>query len=386
MNLRTIFHSLLVLSLFVAGCSNDAEILSVELSSAMESNVLKFDNDGGTGIIHYSLTNAPSGTSVKAKCEADWIINLTVEKDILFSVLPNDDDARSTEIIVSYEDQSFKVTIEQSAKAYVYDITFTSASRTPQVGLHPDNYIYIKMSDEATNAKFQALLLGAEDENILVAGLYNDTLSNVDSSVSKLTINGQQINFKDCFNSFVVEGDLSNYSIVAKFTDNDDQQYRIRFNGVISGMDEYINHYPETDVSMEATAIMGVYNGRYPSNTYRYNIFLSDKGFTEAGGLIAGGRYCNLDLYGLEIVADEEGYYTIPAGTYTINEEFYKEDWSLRPDHSSYIVVNADLTGYYTYCIFDSATVIVTQDCIRLDATCGNITYTAIYNGVPRFK
>ena len=386
MKLRSIFHLLLVLSLIAVGCSNEAEVQSVELSSAMESNVLKFDNEGGTGIIHYSLTNAPSGASVKTICEADWIANLKIEDDILFSVLPNDDAARSTEIVVSYENQSFKVTIEQSAKDYVCDITFSSASRTPQVGLHPDNYIYIKMNDEATNAKFQALLLGAEDENVLVAGLYNDNLSNVDSSVSKLTINGQQINFKDCFNSFVVEGDVSNYSIVAKFTDCYDQQYRIRFNGVIDGMDEYINHYPEADVAMEATALMGVYNGRYPSNTYRYNIFLSDKGFTEAGGLMAGGRYFNLDLYGLEIVADEEGYYTIPAGTYTINEEFYKEDWSLHPDHSSYIVVNTDLTGYYTYCIFDSATVIVTEDSIRIEAINGNIAYTAIYNGAPRFK
>lgn len=156
--------------------------------------------------------------------------------------------------------------------------------------------------------------------------------------------------------------------------------------GVIEGMGEYINHYPETDVTMEATAFAGVYKGQYPSNTFNYNIFLSDKGFTETDGLMAGGRYYNLDLYGLEIVTDDEGYYTIPVGTYTINEEFYRVDWSLRPNHSSYIVVNADLTGYYTYCQFDSATVVVTEDSIRLEAKSGNITYTATYNGVPKFK
>lgn len=227
------------------------------------------------------------------------------------------------------------------------------------MGLHLDDYIYIKMSDEAANAKFQALLLGAEDENILVSGLYNDDLPNVDTSVSKLTIDGRQISFKNCLNSFVVEGDVNNYSIVAKFTDSDDQQYRIRFSGVIDGMGEYINHYPETDVTMEATAIASVYKGQYPSNTFNYNIFLSDNGFTEIAGLMASGRYYNLDLYGLETVVDDEGYYTILVGTYTINEEFYRVDWSLRPNHSSYIVVNADLTGYYTYCQFDSATVVV---------------------------
>ena len=386
MKIRIFFYLLLALPLFDVGCSNDPVVQNVLLSSAMESDILEFDNEGGTGIIFYSLTDAPDGATVEADCEADWIANLTVGKSILFSVLPNDDAARSAKIVVCYEDQSFTVTIEQSAKAYVCDVTFTSASRIPQVGLHPDNYIYIKMSDEAANASFQALLLGAENENILVAGLYDDTLSNVDSSVSKLTINGQQINFKDCLNSFVVEGDVSNYTIVAKFTDYDGQQYRIRFNGVIDGMEEYINHYPERDVTMEATAIMGTYKGQYPSNTYRYNIYLSDKGFTEAGGLMAGGRYYNLDLYGLEIVADDEGYFSIPVGTYTVNEEFYREDWSLRPNHSAYIVVNADLTGYYTYCIFDSATVIVTEDSIRLEATSGNITYTATYNGAPKFN
>lgn len=62
---------------------------------------------------------------MEVTCEADWIVNLTLGKNILFTVLPNDAAARITEIVVSYEDQSFKVTIEQSAKAYVYDVTFS---------------------------------------------------------------------------------------------------------------------------------------------------------------------------------------------------------------------------------------------------------------------
>jgi hypothetical protein len=50
----------------------------------------------------------------------------------------------------------------------------------------------------------------------------------------------------------------------------------------------------------------------------------------EAGGLMASGRYCYLDLYDLDTVVDEEGCHTIPVGTYTINEKFHSEDWNIR--------------------------------------------------------
>ena len=385
MKLRNLFYLLLTLPLFVVGCNNDPDVQRVELVSTMESDILEFDIDGGTGIITYSLLNAPKDAVVEATCEADWIANLTVGTNVMFKVLPNDDAARSAEIVVSYKDQSFTVIVDQSAQTYVHDVSFTSAYRISLVGSYPDNYIYIAMINEEANAQFTVLLLVDENENILTAGVYDDNSSNIIASVSALSINGSEISFESCINSIVVEGDITNYSIVAKFTDAQNQKYRIRFNGVIDEMGENINHYPETDVTMVANEIYGMYYEQMFSNTYNYSLYLSDLGFTDDIQFIGNGQYFSVDLYGIEPVIDEEGYLFIPAGTYTANQNFEEEDWSICANYSQYFIVNENVTGYYTYCRFDSATVVVTENSISLVATSGDITFTATYNGEPKY-
>lgn len=383
MKLRNLFYLLLALPLFAAGCSNDPDVQNVVvLSSTLESDTLSFDTDGGVGVITYALTNAPKDAVVEATCEADWVTKLSVDTNIIFEVLPNDDAARSTEIVVSYENQSFAVKIEQTAQEYVKDVSFTSALRVPLVGLYPDNYIYIIMTDEDAGTQFEAMLIG--EENVLTAGVYDDTNCNVVTYVSSLTINDQAINFESYLNSFVVEGDVDNYSIVAKFTDADNNQYRVRFNGVIDGMSEHVNHTPEAGVTMNVTDIFGIYYEQKYSNTFNYNVYLSDTGF-EDGNLMAGGKYFSLDLYGIEPVIDEEGYLIVPAGTYTVNANYIDEDWSICSDYTSYLVVNADASGYYTYCTLDSATVVVTENSIYMEATAGDMKHTATYNGEPKF-
>lgn len=385
MRLRNLLYLLLALPLFAVGCNNDSDGHGALLSSTMKSDTLKFGTQGGVGIITYSLTNAPRGATVEATCEADWITNLTVDSNILFSVLPNEDGDRSTEIVVSYKEQSFKVTIEQRAQAYVYDITFTSASRLPLVGIYPDNCILVEMSDEATNATLDVMFVCAQNEHILVAGEYNDTIGNILAYFNTFYIDDERINFENYLNYIVVEGDINNYSIDAKFIDADNNQYRFRFNGVIDEMGENINHIPEEDVTMVATEILGTYYEQKYSNTYNYSIDITDTGFSETGDYLKGGRYYTIDLYGIEPVIDEEGYLTIPAGTYTANPNYYDEDWSICTDYSAYTVVNTDFATYYTYCPFDTATVTVTENSLHMEATTGDVKHTATYNGPVKF-
>lgn len=126
MKLRNLFCLLLALPMLAVGCSNEPDAQDVVLSSTMESDIMKFDADGGGGVITYVLKNASEGASVEVACEADWVVNLKVGKEVSFSVLPNEGDSRATEIVVSYKGQSFKVSVEQAARERVYDHTFNA--------------------------------------------------------------------------------------------------------------------------------------------------------------------------------------------------------------------------------------------------------------------
>ena len=385
MKLQKFFLFILALPLFVAGCNNDPDVTSAKLSLTLASDIMSFNADGGTGIITYSLTNAPKDAKVEATCDAYWISNIKVGTNIIFSVLPNEDMARSAEIVVSYKEESFTVTIDQESRQYVQDITFTSAARIPLVGQYPDNYFYILLSNDDNTADLMLMLIGKSTENVLSAGTYDDSNDTTFGAYNMFYTDDEEITFKSFINTIIVEGDINNYSIVAKFTDADKNQYRFRFNGLIEYMAESINHFTCEDVTMEAKAIDGIYYEQEFSNTFNYTIYLSDLGFADNGDLLANGTYFNIDLYGEEPVIDAEGYLIVPAGTYTINPNYEYVDWTISPDYSSYGIINEYGTGYYSFARFDTATVTITENSVHVEATIGSATYTATYNGAPKF-
>lgn len=103
---------------FVA-CSDDedpqvAPTGDPELKLTSES-VMNFAADGGKGTITYSLKNKVDGVEPTATCAADWVSDLKVGAAVTFAVAANEaEDAREADIVVSYDDQSFKVTIKQA--------------------------------------------------------------------------------------------------------------------------------------------------------------------------------------------------------------------------------------------------------------------------------
>lgn len=120
MKLKNLFYLLLALPLAFASCSDilgdEKEPAKKPTLSVTSSLTQEFDAEGGTGIIKYSLENAPEGAQVSATCEAEWITNITVTSNILFEVAANDGEAREAKIVVSYEEQAIEVSVAQAAK------------------------------------------------------------------------------------------------------------------------------------------------------------------------------------------------------------------------------------------------------------------------------
>lgn len=121
--MRKLFYLLLCLPLAFAACTekqNDPEPIPTPKDPVLtltSKDVMEIKADGGNGIITYTLENAVEGVELTAECEADWVENLTVGDNIVFSVPANEGDARETTVVVAYgETQSFNVTVKQAAK------------------------------------------------------------------------------------------------------------------------------------------------------------------------------------------------------------------------------------------------------------------------------
>lgn len=384
--MRKFIYLLLALPLFIAGCSNDHEVVVPEnLTITLPSDNLIFTAEGGVGAIGYTIANAPEDARVEVTCDADWVENIKVSSNIVFSVSPNDDADRIAQMVISYKDQSFTVEIKQEGRAYIHDITFSTAIRLPVVGSLPDNYCYITLSDDSHASLAKLMFIVQEDEIILNAGTYCDSLSNIEASLNVLYIDEDTpLPLESCEATIDVEGDINGYNIDAKFVDAEGKRYRLRFSGVIKDMADACNHLTSEPTTLEAGFVDGVYYALKYSSTFNYTIYLSDVGAID-GAFIGNGKYYMLDLYGVVPEFDDEGYLIIPPGTYTFDPESSAYEMSIARAYSAYFVVNEACTGYYAYGLYDDATLVVTDNGITLDATILGAKHTVTYNGVPKF-
>ena len=91
------------------------DVVTFKLTSA--ANV-SFAAEGGEGVITYELTNATDLTPLKAEAADAWVTINTVGAEIAYSVAANAlNEARTTTIVISYNDLSGEVTIKQEAAA-----------------------------------------------------------------------------------------------------------------------------------------------------------------------------------------------------------------------------------------------------------------------------
>lgn len=149
MKLKNLFYLLLALPLAFASCSDilgdEKEPAKTPKLTVTSSQTVEFEADGGSGIITYTLENAPEGAQVSATCEADWVSDLTVGAMITYKVSKNDGDARDTKIVVSYEQQVVEVSLTQAAKP---------ASTAPKFTLTSSNVIEVTYEQAAKSIEF----------------------------------------------------------------------------------------------------------------------------------------------------------------------------------------------------------------------------------------
>ena len=173
MKLRNFFYLLLALPLFIAGCTENEAVdqtatKEVNLTLSSETT-LTFEAEGGKGTIAYKLENAPEGEVPTASCDAEWVANITVAETVTFDVVANEGAARSTKVVVSYEDKYFEVAVDQAAyepvvtEEYLYDETLAYAERIDISSYgYPLNYFFLYFYTEDGNILLGSVIVGAE--------------------------------------------------------------------------------------------------------------------------------------------------------------------------------------------------------------------------------
>lgn len=121
MKLRNLFYALLALPLVFAACEElggEATPSAVQFTVTSELTA-EFKATAGTGAIFYTLTNAPEDARPTATCADEWVNNFNVTASMItYKVSANTEEAaRTTEIVVSYKEQEYKIAVSQEGKA-----------------------------------------------------------------------------------------------------------------------------------------------------------------------------------------------------------------------------------------------------------------------------
>ena len=206
-------------------------------------------------------------------------------------------------------------------------------------------------------------------------GVITYTLANPDSKIklsatceatwiTKLVV-GKDITFKVEANNTDTQ---RNANIVISYAD---KSFSV---GVMQFSDEQV-------VEFSAEQLVGEYIGNQFSATYNIVLYLTDLGFSEDGYSMAGGTYYMLDIYtATKPQLDEQGWLTIPVGTYTLDISDSTADKSIGNEYSAYFKINADGSGYEAEERYDYAELIVTDNGITLTAYINDTKHVATHS------
>ena len=386
---------LLALPLAFAACTEPIEGLTpVEPEAVLtltSKATMEFEAAGGEGVITYTLENAVAGVEVTATCEEGWITNLVAEESVTFTVEENVGKARETVIVVAYGDKSFEVTVNQAekgaegGKTYLYDEEMAYAQRISleEYGF-TNNYYLIAFYTADGNILMGTVLVGAEGEEILVAGTYNVANGGILLEGFELYVGEEEeYFFEGGDGEVVVGGNIDGYTFDIELTDAEGQNFHFTYEGTVEDMNLSSN-LPTEPVNFVAEKCDGEYYGTQNSPTYNYYIILSDLGIDEDGYAFAGGTYYQLDLYGVEGTVDEEGYIHVPAGTYVYDANDTMAELTMGDYYSGYYKISADGTAYEAKSGFSAGQAVVTENGITLTVTIGGVEHTVTYNGAPK--
>ena len=381
MKLNKLFLLMLALPLVLVACEKEKETTLNPVLTLTSNDSMTFEADGGNGEITYSLKNSVKETKLTASCEAEWITDLTAGDKVTFTVLANEDEARETKVVVAYGDQKFEVKVRQNKKEQEIVeevVTFAEAQRLmlDELGL-PKNYYGILFIDATYSIQLGMVLIGAEGEDILTAGTYTADNGGILSEACELYFGDKEYNFEDGNIEINVQYIAANvYTFDIKLADKMGNHFHYNYKGIVKDMDP--NGY---DVYFEVPKMYSLDLGTTDNGVYNYFIILSDKGITEENTTIPGSCYYLIDLYCATAGTVEDGYVTLPAGVYTLDDSMMGGTMcEARYAPNDHTQVSKDAI------YFDAGEMTITEEGYSIDATIGGERHLVVYNDTPRFE
>ena len=413
--MKKLFYLFLCLSLVFAACepepTPEPEPNKTTVLKLASDDTLDFTAEGGVGVIKYELAEETrtEPVAVQATCAAEWVSNIAVADDILFTVAANEGEARDTKVVVSYGSQSFEVVVNQAAAteapAPTDEVVFEAQMLvgeyyadyyTPDAG----NY-YIFFTDYgfdeggyvlANSTYYQLDLYGDFYEGEpngdfvpLPAGTY--TLD-VNESMAKGTIGYS-------YSAYMRTND-SGYEVVAYFDAAElvvNEDGSCVLNAVVGGVKHTVTFSGEAQINdrrevssggedkeLEASYAYAYYYGdQYnPGVADNFYFFLSDMGLDADGWELPNATYYRFDLYS-EVVDAENGL-ALPYGTYTIDNGSC-DPYTIGSMYSAYYVMDAEGWDYVESAAPTSGTVVVDESGVTAHIMVNGAWHTVTYSG-----
>lgn len=439
MRIRHLFYLLLALPLAFAACEESGDEVLPPVLKLTSEDTLSFNAEGGEGTITYTLENGMDNIKIQVQCDADWVQNIAAAKDkVTFNVAANEGAKRTTKIVVSYSELSFNVAIEQAKGAdkpsdnddngdnnngdngnddgnndgnteeddnkdegnnegnedgnedgnvdddeepYLYEAVLDGAKRLDSTALElPYNNFAIDFFTNDNTTRFTVYLVGNASDTILQPGTYNvDNKGIFFLKDQELCANLQKYTLEK--GEVVVSGNYnSGYEFVITLADVDGNLFNFIYKGNVQDM------VPSTDEPTDSVTFTANYLDLYydsMGDVSLYYAILSDIGLDEIGYELPGGTYYVVDFYGPDVEIDEEGYVTIPAGTYTFDIYNTASEWTFSDYYSAYYKMSNDGYGYDAEEYFEAGKAVVTANGITLTVTINGVEHVVTYDDVP---
>ena len=185
--------------------------------------------------------------------------------------------------------------------------------------------------------------------------------------VKNITI-GEDITFTVAAN----EGDARNTKIVVSYA-------QLSFEVGVAQAGKSGSDTPGENVTLTAQYLLGNYWAKsWDSVDYNYSIILSDVGLDDESVYLPNGKYYYIEVYSTEAIIDEDNYTTVPSGTYTYDASNSTTAGTMGAG-SFYMEMNSDASDYIIG-LFESATLVVTENSSTLKAVIEGVEHTVTYN------
>ena len=389
--MKKLFYLLLALPLAFAACNETPEEVKpipedkAPVLTLTSEATLEFGEEGGNGTITYTLVNPVEGTELTATCEADWVVDLAVAETITFAVAENElEEARETKVVVAYGDQSFEVTVKQTAIEAPDTVTFEANYIYGEYDYYGDeggNYVFylsdngfVDGDDPLPNSTYYCLdIYGAKVEGesngyvTIPAGEYhfvnedNGSVGSMTGPYSYLLKTGDYTSADEDIESEVY---MFEDAVLVVTADG------IELVAVIEGVEHYVTYTGSLEINdcrepaeevetknFVAEHAMANYMGDYynPGVADNYQLVLSDLGWDEEGWELPNAAYYIFDLYA-EIV---DGELAIPYGTYKFDMTSSYAPNTIDAAYTKYILFDEYAWDYVEEVYFVSGTVTV---------------------------